>query len=243
MIEISNQKMFLGDCLDVMKTIPNNSVDMILCDLPYGITNNKWDNVIPFDLLWADYWRVLKTRGVVVLTAQPPFDKVLGSSQIKYLKYEWIWEKPKATGHLNAKKQPLKAHENILVFYKKQCLYNPQMTQGEQYKARGGKSKKTTYGDFTAKRNGSPEGLRYPRSVLKINHVLKPIHPTQKPVKLFEHLIKTYTNEGDVVLDNCSGSGTTAIACLNTNRKSINIENNHTYYYGAVARLAKVDGL
>lgn len=238
-MKIGNGQFLLGDCFDLMRSIPDNSVDMILCDLPYGTTQNKWDSVLPFDQLWSEYWRVCKPNAAVVLTAQPPFDKLLGVSQIDFLKYEWIWEKSKATGHLNAKKQPMKAHENILVFYRQQCVYNPQKTNGKPYKPNGGGSKFDNYGDFAAVREGSSDGSRYPRSVLQFSHVAAPQHPTQKPVPLFEYLIKTYTNEGDIVLDNCAGSGTTAIAAERTGRKWICIEKQPEYYYPAYARIIK----
>ena len=232
-----NMWLMLGDCLERMKEIPDGSVDMVLCDLPYGTTQNKWDSIIPLDLLWAEYERIIKTRGAIVLTAQTPFDKVLGVSNLKMLKYEWIWEKPKATGHLNAKKMPMKAHENILVFYKKLPTYNPQKTAGEPYKPSGGGSKLDNYGDFAAIREGSLDGTRYPRSVVKFNHETKPSHPTQKPVDLMEYLIRTYTNEGDVVLDNCMGSGTTGVACRNLNRKFIGIEMDEGYFEIAKDRI------
>ena len=237
-MQIRNGQFWLGDCLDLMRDIPDGSVDMVLCDLPYGTTQNKWDTVIPFEPLWAHYWRVCKPNAAVVLTAQCPFDKMLGSSQIQHLKYEWIWEKPKATGHLNAKKQPMKAHENVLVFYREQCSYNPQKTAGEPYKPNGGKSKLDNYGDFDAVREGSADGSRYPRSVQHFTHVAKPDHPTQKPVALFDYLIRTYTNPGDLVLDNCAGSGTTAIAAEQTGRRWICIERDPMYYCNAVARVA-----
>jgi site-specific DNA-methyltransferase (adenine-specific) len=221
-VNIKNGVWWQGDCLDVMKRIPDGSVDMILCDLPYGTTQNKWDTVIPFEPLWREYWRVAKPRAAVVLTAQCPFDKALGASQIEYLKYEWIWEKARATGHLNAKRQPMKSHENTLVFYREQCVYNPQMIPGEIYTVGGGASKKDNYGDFSTVRENNGE-FRYPRSIQKFNTETG-IHPTQKPVALFEYLIRTYTNPGDVVLDNCAGSGTTAIACENLDRHWVCIE-------------------
>lgn len=224
-----------GDCLELMSRIPSGSVDMILCDLPYGTTQNKWDSVIPFAPLWREYWRVAKPNAAIVLTAQPPFDKLLGASQIEHLKYEWIWEKPKATGHLNCKKQPLKAHENVLVFYKEQCNFTPQMTEGVRYSPNGGKSKKDNYGDFAAVRENDGS-LRYPRSIQQFT-AESGIHPTQKPVALFEYLIKTYTNPGETVLDNCAGSGTTAIAALNTGRGYICIEKDPDYYVKALERL------
>lgn len=236
-INLRNGTWSIGDCLEVMKMMPDNLFDMILCDLPYGTTQNKWDTVIPFEPLWEQYWRVVKPNAAVVLTAQCPFDKLLGVSQIQYLKYEWLWEKPRATGHLNVKKQPMKAHENVLVFYKEQCTYNPQMTAGEKYTVGGGKSKKDNYGDFSSKRENNGE-LRYPRSIQIFSHETG-IHPTQKPVTLFEYLIKTYTNEGEFVLDNTAGSGTTAIAAINTGRRWACIEQSEEYSEKALERIAK----
>lgn len=232
---IGRGRFFEGDCFDVMRDMPDASVDMVLCDLPYGTTQNKWDLVLPLDELWREYWRVC--RGPVVLTAQPPFDKILGFSNIKRLRYEWIWEKARATGHLNAKKQPMKAHENILVFYARQCLYNPQKVEGKPYRARGSASKRDNYGEFAAIREGSSDGSRYPRSVIQFTHETKPVHPTQKPVALFEYLIRTYTDEGMVVLDNTAGSGTTAIAAENAGRQWICIERDPDYAEKARQRI------
>ncbi|NBL00775.1 MAG: site-specific DNA-methyltransferase [Erysipelotrichia bacterium] len=218
-----------------MKTIKDKSVDMILCDLPYGTTKNKWDSIIPLNELWTHYSRVIKDNGAIILTAQTPFDKVLGVSNLKMLKYEWIWEKTSATGHLNAKKMPMKAHENILVFYKKTPTYNPQKTTGHERKVSTAKHKRNSknssnYGESSATTYDSTE--RYPRSVqiFSTDKQKSSFHPTQKPVALFEYLIKTYTNEGDLVLDNCMGSGTTAIACINTNRNYIGFELDSGYY-------------
>ena len=230
-------RFYLGDCLEIMKEIPDNCIDMILCDLPYGTTQNKWDSVLDLKILWEQYWRILKINKAVILTAQSPFDKTLGGSCIEFLKYEWIWEKAKATGHLNSKRQPLKAHENILVFYRNQCTYNPQKTPGQIYKGSGGKSKKDNYGDFSAIREGSKDGSRYPRSVQFFTHEIRPVHPTQKPVALFEYLVRTYTNENDLILDNCAGSGTTAIAAINTNRKWVCIEKEQEYYDKSIERI------
>lgn len=232
-----NGEMWMGDCLELMRDIPSGSVDMILCDLPYGTTQNKWDSVIPFEPLWEQYWRIAKPNAAVVLTAQCPFDKVLGCSQLQFLKYEWIWQKTKATGHLNAKKQPMKAHENVLVFYREQCIYNAQKIDGKPYKPNGGASKKDNYGDFKAVREGSEDGSRYPVSVQIMKNVTDPIHPTQKPVALFEYLIRTYTNPGDVVMDNCLGSGTTAVAAENTGRRWIGIERDEGYFIKAWTRV------
>ena len=218
-----------------MKDIPDKSIDMILCDLPYGTTKNKWDSIIDLDELWNHYNRIIKDNGAIVLTAQTPFDKVLGVSNLKMLKYEWIWEKTSATGHLNAKKMPMKAHENILVFYKKPPTYNPQKTTGHERKVSTAKHKRNSknssnYGESSATTYDSTE--RYPRSVqlFSTDKQKSSLHPTQKPVALFEYLVKTYTNEGDLVLDNCMGSGTTAVACMNTNRNYIGFELDSGYY-------------
>jgi site-specific DNA-methyltransferase (adenine-specific) len=228
-------RIYQRDCLNDggMALIPDKSIDMILCDLPYGTTRNKWDSIIPLDTLWAQYERVIKDNGAIVLTAQTPFDKVLGASNLKLLKYEWIWEKDRASGHLNAKKAPMKAHENVLVFYKKLPTYHPQMTMGHKPSNTSGKRKKetTNYGKFENLITGG-QTTRYPRSVQKFNVVNSQhgiVHPTQKPVALFEYLIRTYTDENDIVLDNCMGSGTTAVAALNTDRKFIGFETEPAY--------------
>lgn len=236
--KIGRGTFMLGDCLERMKEIPDGSVDMILCDLPYGTTQNKWDSVIPFGLLWFQYWRIAKANAAVVLTAQPPFDKVLGCSQIQHLKYEWIWEKSEATGHLNAKKQPMKCHENILVFYRSQSLYNPQMTKGAQVTIKQRSANESSnYGSQRPTTYSSDD--RYPRSVIQIPKDDKnaKIHPTQKPVSLFEYLIRTYTDENQTVLDNCAGSGTTAIAAERTKRNWICIERDPDYFARACQRV------
>ena len=211
-----------------MKRIADGSIDMILCDLPYGTTQNKWDSVIPLDALWVEYNRIIKDNGAIVLTAQTPFDKVLGASNLRLLKYEWIWIKNRGTGHLNAKKMPMKSHENVLVFYKKPPTYNPQMREGDAYTRPTGKRGSSNYGKQTPL-TLSYNGGRYPLTHLEFNVVEKTTHPTQKPVALFEYLIKTYTNEGDTVLDNCLGSGTTAVAAINTGRNFIGIEREAEY--------------
>lgn len=225
-----------------MNRIPDNSIDMILCDLPYGKTQNKWDSVIDLDKLWRQYKRIIKDRGAIVLTAQTPFDKVLGSSNLKMLKYEWIWEKNRGTGHLNAKKMPMKNHENILVFYKKLPTYNPQMRDGNPYKRLNcskNSLNKGNYGKTEESYDTINNGGRYPLTVLNFPVVERTIHPTEKPVSLFEYLIKTYTNEGDIVLDNCIGSGTTAIAAINTSRNYIGFELEKEYYDIANERIEK----
>lgn len=235
-------EVFLGDCLEVMPTLADGSIDMILCDLPYGTTQNKWDSIIPLDALWDEYERVIKDNGAIVLTAQTPFDKVLGVSNLKLLKYEWIWEKTTATGHLNAKKMPMKAHENVLVFYKKPPTYNPQMTTGHTRKvstASHGRDslKSENYGSYDRADYDSTE--RYPRSVQVFPKDVQKsaLHPTQKPVALMEYLIQTYTNHGELVLDNAFGSGTTGIAAMNLGREFVGIEKDEAYYQTAIERL------
>lgn len=235
--DIKLNTIYNEDCLEGMKRIPDKSVDMILCDLPYGTTRNKWDSIIPLEPLWEQYERIIKDNGAIILTAQTPFDKVLGASNLKLLRYEWIWEKDNATGHLNARKMPMKKHENILVFYKKLPTYNPQFTAGKPYIAKRG-TKSTNYGEDVEGYNRMTinEGKRYPLSVVKFNKETG-LHPTQKPVALFEYLIKTYTNEGDTVLDNCMGSGTTAIACIRTGRNYIGFELDKEYHKIAEQRV------
>lgn len=234
--DIANGEFWRGDCLDLMSRIPDGSVDMILCDLPYGTTQNKWDAVIPFEPLWKHYWRVAKPNAAIVLTAQPPFDKMLGASQIQQLKYEWIWEKYQGTGHLNAKKQPMKCHENVLVFYTEQPAYSPQFGEGKPYKQTSGRGS-SNYGSQIQVVTDN-KGERYPRSVIRIAHDKdSKVHPTQKPVALFEYLIRTYTSPGELVLDNCAGSGTAAIAAENAGRRWLCIEQDQTYYDAACARV------
>ena len=229
-----------AECLEAMRHLPTGSVDMVLCDLPYGTTQNKWDSLIPLDALWKEYSRVC--NGPVILFAQTPFDKVLGVSNVKMLKYEWIWRKEAGTGFLNAKKAPLKDHENILVFYDKPPIYNPQMRTGF-------KAYKTTKGGETSNYNASgivtteSNGERYPVTVLEFQRDKDKLHPTQKPVALMEYLIRTYTERGQVVLDNTMGSGTTGVACLNTGRRFIGIEREPTYFDVACTRIQQADEL
>lgn len=234
-------KIIHGDCLEVMNDIPAGSVDMILCDLPYGTTRSEWDIIIPFDLLWQQYERVIKPNGAIVLFAKAPFDKMLWSSNPKLFRYEWIWEKNKATGHLNADHMPLQQHENILVFYKSPPTYNPQMETG--YKPMNfarRKSSASVYGNVEGISNaGSTE--RYPQSVLKFSVVNNDdpgrFHPNQKPIELLQYLIETYTNPGEVVLDNCSGSGSTAEACISCSRNYYAIEQEIEYVKKSRKRL------
>lgn len=240
-------KMINADCLDVLPKIADKSIDMILADLPYGTTKNPFDVVIPFESLWAEYERIIKDNGAIVLTAQTPFDKILGCSNIKLLKYEWIWEKESGTGHLNSKFAPMKSHENILVFSKssacfvkdssKAMKYFPQMEKGDPYKVTKGSlttNYDTKWDKIVTTEN---KGERYPKTVLRFNRDKVKLHPTQKPVALFEYLIRTYTEAGDTVLDNTSGSGTTAIACMNTDRKYICIEKDETYFNTSIERI------
>ena len=231
-----------GDCLELMNDIPDKSVDMILCDLPYGVTQCKWDAIIPFDKLWEQYNRIIKDNGAVVLFGSEPFTSLLICSNLKNFKYNWIWQKNKATGFLNAKKQPLNDNETISVFYKKQCTYNPQMTVAEKTYKRGmaKRSKSDCYGeekDFVQ----VDTGLRYPKRIqyFNNNYMKEQLHPTQKPVELLEYLIKTYTNEEEVVLDNCMGSGSTGVACINTNRRFIGMEIEEKYFEIAKDRILK----
>ena len=238
-----------GDCLEKMHDIPDGSIDMILCDLPYGTTQNKWDSIIDLPLLWQEYNRVLKQSGSCVLFCAQPFTSVLISSNIANFKYDWCWKKPKGTGHLNAKKQPMRDKEEIAVFYREQCIYNPQMTEGTPYKDKAGKdhSKNTSmtdsYGAYTNYREENT-GFRYPKQVIEFGVVERgTLHPTQKPVALFEYLIKTYTNEGDSVLDNCMGSGTTGVACKNLNTNFIGIEKDDKYFEIAEKRIRGGDVL
>lgn len=231
----------MGDCLELMKSIPDCSVDMILCDLPYGTTACKWDTVIPFAPLWEQYNRIIKDAGCIALFAQCPFDKVLGCSNIGMLKYEWIVEKTKATGHLNSKKMPMKAHESVLIFFKKPPVYNPQFTEG--HSPVHSYTKHTTDGNCYGKTkigiSGGGSTRRFPRSVLKFKWDTQKssLHPTQKPVALLEYLVKTYTNEGDTVLDNCMGSGSTGVACVNTGRNFIGMELDPRYFEIAQKRI------
>lgn len=216
-----------AECLSEMRSIPEKSVDMVFCDLPYGKTRNSWDRQIDLPPLWEQYRRICS--GAIVLTAQAPFDKILGASNIKRLRHEWVWEKTEATGHLNAKRAPMKAHENILVFSFGRITYNPQKTHGhtrKQSTAVRANDQSTNYGaQRGVTRYDSTE--RYPRSVIKLatDKQKLALHPTQKPLALVEYMVLTYSNADDTVLDNCMGSGTTGVACVNLGRKFIGIDN------------------
>lgn len=275
-------KIFNQDCLEGMKHIKDKSIDMILCDLPYGTTQNKWDSIIPLndyieveiknklqklnideykvfcfeneiDIkvfkaswekfskqgLWAHYNRIIKDNGAIVLTSAQPFTSKLINSNLEMFKYSLVWDKKNTTGFLNAKKQPLRRHEDICVFYKKPPVYNPKMESRGKPRAKGGKSRtnRGCYGDYSD--TNTFNNLYYPTSILEISNADKKniIHPTQKPIELFEYLITTYSNEHDIVLDNCMGSGTTAIASINTNRNFIGFESDKKYFVASKERI------
>ena len=228
-----NDILLEGDCLIHLKKIPNKSVDMIFTDLPYGTTHNQWDIKIDLKALWKEYERVIKDNGAILMFAQSPYDKILACSNLKLYRYEWIIEKSKATGHLNAKKMPMKAHENILVFYKKTPKYNPQKTTG--HKPINSYTKHQTdgscYGKTKAGISGGGNTDRYPRDVLqfKWDTQKSSLHPTQKPLECAEYFIKTYSDIGDTILDTCAGSGTILLAAKNLNRRYIGIEKEKQY--------------
>lgn len=230
--------LLLGNCLDHMKSLDSNSVDMLLVDLPYGTTACKWDSIIPLDKLWEQYNRVCKENAAMVFTAQQPFTTILAASNIENLRYEWIWEKPQGTNPMNVDVMPLKSHENILVFYRKKPTYNPQMEKGKPYSGFSSSSKKIgeVYGDAKSKHRDNPEGTRYPKTVLRFGQE-KGLHPTQKPVSLMKYLINTYSNRGDVVLDNTMGSGTTGVAAKDLDRDFIGIEMDEKYFRVAKERI------
>ena len=244
----------LGDCLEIMPTLSDKSIDLILCDLPYGSTACHWDSIIPFEPLWKQYRRLIKDNGAIALTASQPFTSALVMSNIKMFKYELIWQKTNPSNIALANKQPMKYHENICIFYNSQPIYNKQMIQRTDDTMRKAKAKGYVFHNSGSEQTGLKKievhsdrydaDLKNPSSIIPINS-LRPNsaefvkHPTQKPVALFEYLIRTYTNEGDTVLDNCAGSFTTAIACLNTNRKYICIEKDEKYFEIGKKRIAE----
>lgn len=235
-------KLFSGDCLEVMKDIPDKSVDMILCDLPYQRTNNKWDTIIPYDALWQQYERVIKDNGCIALFCDGLFMAELMLSNKKLWRYNLVWDKILPSGFLNANKQPLRSSEEICIFYKKQPTYNPQKYKGNQNHSKGVNKEFTNnnYGKFNFIDNSNDLGeMKHPKSILQFQkpHPSKMLHPTQKPTKLLEWLINTYTDESETVLDNCMGSGSTGVACLNTNRNFIGIELNEEYFNIAKNRI------
>lgn len=235
-------KVINGDCLEVMKDIPNGSIDMILCDLPYGTTKCKWDIIIPFELLWEQYERIIKPNGAIILFGKNPFSAKLILSNEKIFRYELIWEKTRAGNSMQVCKQPSAIHENIMVFYKNQPTYNDlKFKVDEKYVDKRKNIKDSFYNSehySGVMKRKADDGFRHPQSVLPFNSVWKKdMHPTEKPVELFEWLIKSYTNENDLVLDNTAGSGTTGEACINTNRNYILIEKDETYYNKILSRL------
>ena len=235
-------RLMQGDCLELMKELPDASIDLILCDLPYGTTRNKWDSVIPFDRLWAEYLRVIKQNGIVALTASQPFTSALVMSQPRLFRHEWVWVKNRGSNFANTVREPMKEHESVLIFSRGGWTYNKQM----QERSASGLSRvkyefnaitqTENYGEFGAPTKNQGK-LRVPSSHQRFN-IEFGYHPTQKPVALMEYLIRTYTNEGDVVLDNCMGSGTTGVACVNTGRKFIGMELDEKYYQIANDRIS-----
>ena len=231
-----------GDCLEWMKEIPDGSVDMILADPPYGTTACKWDTVIDLPLMWEHLKRVIKPNGAIVMTASQPFTSALIMSNVAMFKYDWVWQKPKGTGHLNAKKMPMRDKEDVLVFYSKQATYNPQFLPGDAYREKSGWKNTKGYAGYGAdKRTGNNnDGKRFPKQVIKFGVVERgTVHPTQKPVALMEYLVRTYTHEGETVLDFTMGSGTTGVAAKNLGRKFIGIELDQTYYDIAEKRITE----
>lgn len=230
-------QLYHGDCLEVMPTLEAQSFDAIIADLPYGTTACKWDVVIPFEPLWREYKRLIKPRGAIVLFGSQPFTSLLVMSNLAWFRYEWAWEKGRATGHLDAKRKPLKKHENICVFSANGHTYNPQMVAGKRHKRGGARTGPAqVWGKFEDRQTTDSEEY-YPLSIVYCSTVPKPDHPTQKPVALLEYLVRTYTNEGDTVLDNTMGSGTTGVACVQTGRNFVGIEKDAAYFEIAKRRI------
>ena len=242
-------KLIQGDCIEVMKTMPDGSIDMILCDLPYGTTSCCWDTIIPFEPLWEQYKRIIKYNGAIVLFGTEPFSSKLRCSNLSMYKYDWYWEKERITNIAHVKKRAGKTVETISVFYKKQPTYNPQMStyngKKRTNKVKNGKLGKLIDNAEKKVVEYQDNGLRYPTQILKFNRdcLKSNLHPTQKPVALCEYLIKTYTKEGGLVLDNCMGSGTTGVAAINTNRNFIGIELEEKYFNIAKNRIEKTKPL
>ena len=239
-------RLWQGDCLELMKDIGDKSIDMVLCDPPYGMTGknskaSKWDTVIPFELLWEQYNRVIKDNGAIVLFGNEPFSSSLRMSNLKNYKYDWKWDKVRGVGHLNAKKRPMMCIEDIMVFYNKQPVYSPQMRDRDKPRTSSNTSSQQVYGKSLENFTSVELTKKYPINLLtysKSNKNDMMFHPTQKPVDLLKYLIKTYTNENEIVLDNCMGSGSTGVACKNLNRKFIGIELDEEYFKIAESRMA-----
>ena len=228
-------ELYHEDCLEGMKRIPDGSIDMVLCDLPYGVTKNKWDSIIPFDALWKQYRRIVKKNGAIVLFGEGMFMAQLMSSNPSMWRYNLIWDKVLTSGFLNANKMPLRQHEQLCVFYKSRPTYNPQKKQGTPSHSKGShkKCENHNYGDYMFVDNAKAHGdLKYPTSIIRIQktHPSKAIHPTEKPVELCEYLIRTYTNPGETVLDNCMGSGSTGRAAVRCGRNFVGFETDAKYY-------------
>jgi len=231
---------YLMDGIEGLRSLPPGSVDMLLCDPPYGTTRNYWDVPLPLTEFWAAVEHAVKPNGAILLFAQCPYDKILGASNLSMLRYEWVWYKDRGTGFLNARRAPMKKSENILVFYKHLPTYNPQYEYREPYlRTHTSMGHSSNYGKFTRSGAESPDGRRFPGNVIQFPAVNKGIHPTQKPVELCEYMIKTYTDEGDLVADICAGSGTTAVACINTGRRFICFEHAPQFYALAAERIRK----
>ena len=237
-----------GDCLELMKSIPNKSIDAIICDLPYGTTACKWDSVIPFEALWEQYKRIIKDNGAIVLFSVEPFGSLVRTSNLNWYKYDWYWDKKHGANFAQANKRPLKNIECISVFYNKPPIYNPQKTKNPKgvetrNKYTPSKQKDVFVGQVALAKEYASSGSLYeadmllPKSLIEFSREYKPLHPTQKPVALMEYLVKTYTNQGDTVLDNCMGSGTTGVACKNLGRKFIGIEQDANYFEIASKRI------
>ena len=241
-------ELMFGDCIDRMSEIPDGSVNLILCDLPYGTTSNKWDAVIPFDQLWGQYLRVLAPNGVAALTASQPFTSALVMSQPKLFRHEWIWIKNRGSNFANTVREPMKEHESVLVFSRGKWTYNKQMQErtgsgGDRVKyGVAFKSQSENYREFEGREHQRLPEMRVPSSWQKYNCEVG-LHPTQKPLGLMEYIVRTYTDKGQTVLDNCMGSGTTGVACVNTGRRFIGIENHEPYFDVARQRIAEADEL
>lgn len=242
---MSSINLMLGDCLERMKDIPDGGVDMILCDPPYGTTACKWDSVIDLPLMWEQLKRVTKPTSAILLFGAEPFSSILRCSNLQMFKYDWVWEKPHGTGFLNAKKQPIRAHEVVSVFYNKPCTYNPQKTQGHVRKISTKRLDETEVYGKQVGEHSYDSTERFPRSVqvFSSDKQKSSLHPTQKPIALMEYLIKTYTTEGDSVLDFTMGSGTTGVACVNLGREFIGIEMDEGYFNIAEKRIADAQSL
>lgn len=240
-----NGVVICGDCLEVMPTISEKSVDMVLCDLPYGETGNKWDSVLDLKELFKQYERIIKDDGAIVLTGSFRFGVALYNAASHLYKYDWVWEKDNGTNAPNVNLQPFRIHEQVFVFGKGRVTngkrtpmkYNPQKTEGKPYCQKSGRMSDNWKGGLQNVVTNNESGLRHPKTIQKFVRDKSSLHPTQKPIELFEYMIKTYTNEGDLVLDNCSGSGTTAIACMRTNRRFLCVEKEKKYYDISVERI------